>query len=68
VLIVDTGVLVAAADRKDRFHDECAGIVTDDPGSLVTTATVIAEAAYLIGHQLVAMPRLRCTQRSSKAT
>ena len=50
--IVDTGVLVAAADRTDRFHTECVTVVTDDPGPLVTTAMVVAEAAYLFRRQL----------------
>jgi len=52
VLIVDTAVLVAAADRKDRFHGECATLVGEDPGPLVTTAMVIAETAYLMRRQL----------------
>lgn len=51
MLIVDT-VLVGAADRKDRFHAECAALVRDDPGPLVTTPMVIAETAYLIRRQL----------------
>jgi predicted nucleic acid-binding protein len=52
VLVVDTGVLVAAADRTDRFHAECAALVSEDPGPLVTTAMVSAEAAYLMRRQL----------------
>jgi predicted nucleic acid-binding protein len=51
-LIVDTGVLVAAADRSDRFHTECVTVVTDDPCPIVTTAMVVAEAAYLFRRQL----------------
>jgi len=51
VLIVDTGVLLAAADNADPDHLACAEIVatTDE---LVTTHLVIAEAAYLIARQL----------------
>jgi predicted nucleic acid-binding protein len=52
VLIVDTGVLVAAADRTDRHHIRCAEVVTDDPGPLVTTAMVMAEAAYLLEREI----------------
>jgi hypothetical protein len=52
VLIVDTGVLVAAADRTDRHHIRCAEIVSDDPGPLVTTGMVMAEAAYLLEREL----------------
>jgi len=52
MLIVDTGVLLAAADEADSDHAACAKLVEDDPGPLVTTPLVIAETAYLIGRQL----------------
>jgi predicted nucleic acid-binding protein len=52
VLIVDTGVLLAAADNADADHDACAGLLEREAGPLVTTALVIAETAYLIGRQL----------------
>jgi uncharacterized protein len=52
VLIVDTGPLVAAADRADKDHAACRALLEDDEGPLVTTALVIAEAAYLINRQL----------------
>lgn len=52
MLIVDTGILVAAADRTDPHHTDSVSIVTDDPGPLVTTPMVMAEAAYLLGREL----------------
>lgn len=52
MLIVDTGVLLAAADVNDPDHEACAALLLDEPGDLVTTALVVAEAAYLIGRQL----------------
>jgi predicted nucleic acid-binding protein len=52
VLIVDTGVLLAAADVNDPDHATCAALLLGEPGDLVTTALVIAETAYLIGRQL----------------
>jgi predicted nucleic acid-binding protein len=53
VLIVDTGPLVATADRADRDHAACRALLESDEGPLVTTAMVIAEAAaYLIDRQL----------------
>lgn len=52
MLIVDTGVLVAAADRSDRRHDDCAAILDGDAGPFVTTAMVIAETAYLVEREL----------------
>jgi uncharacterized protein len=52
VLIVDTGPLVATADRTDRDHAACRTLLEGDEGPLVTTAMVSAEAAYLIDRQL----------------
>lgn len=52
MLVVDTGPLVAAADRADKDHAACRELLEDDEGPLVTTALVIAEAAYLIDRQL----------------
>jgi predicted nucleic acid-binding protein len=51
LLVVDTNVLVAAADNADPDHVRCvAAIEGEEP--LVTTPLVIAETAYLIGRQL----------------
>jgi uncharacterized protein len=52
VLIVDTGVLLAAVDNADPDHAACAELVNSALEPLVTTALVIAETAYLIGRQL----------------
>jgi predicted nucleic acid-binding protein len=52
VLILDTGPLVATADRADRDHAACRALLESDEGPLVTMAMVIAEAASLIGRQL----------------
>jgi predicted nucleic acid-binding protein len=52
VLLVDTGVLVAAADTDDTHHEPCKALLEGDPGQLVTTAMVIAETAYLLDRQL----------------
>jgi len=52
VLIVDTGPLVATTDRADKDHLACRALLEGEPGPLVTTAMLIAEAAYLIDRQL----------------
>lgn len=52
MLIVDTGVLVAAADRTDPHHDVCAALLDTELEPLVTTAMVIAESAYLLHREL----------------
>ena len=52
MLIVDTGVLLAAADLNDPDHVACARLLEAETGPLVTTPLVVAETAYLIGRQL----------------
>ncbi|MBI2705050.1 MAG: PIN domain-containing protein [Actinobacteria bacterium] len=54
MLIVDTGVLVAAADESDCRHADCAAVLASD-GPFVTTAMVIAETAYLLDRELGAI-------------
>ena len=51
MIIVDTGVLLAAADKADPDHLACVEIV-ETTDQLITTHLVIAEAAYLIARQL----------------
>lgn len=52
MLVVDTGPLVATADSDDAHHAACRDLLEGDEGPLVTTALVVAEAAYLIDRQL----------------
>jgi predicted nucleic acid-binding protein len=51
LLLVDTSVLLAAADTADPDHHSCSEAI-QHAGPLVTTALVVAETAYLIGRQL----------------
>ncbi|MEX2555215.1 MAG: PIN domain-containing protein [Actinomycetota bacterium] len=50
-MLVDTSVLLAAADNADPDHEACAQAVAG-AGPLITTPLVIAETAYLIRRQL----------------
>lgn len=52
MLVVDTGVLLAAADRGDPDHERSAQVLRDAAHPLVTTALVVAETAYLVARQL----------------
>ena len=52
MLIIDTGVIVAAADRNDSHHNQSVELIQQASGPLVTTGLVIAECAYLIQRQL----------------
>ncbi len=52
MLVVDTGVFVAAADLDDANHRSCAALIETHPGPLVTTALFVAESGWLIRRQL----------------
>ena len=51
-MIVDTGVLLAAADEADPDHRACAELLEAATSALRASPLVVAEAAYLIGRQL----------------
>ena len=51
-LIVDTGVLLTAADTADPDHHACAELLESTVSELCVSPLVVAEAAYLIGRQL----------------
>jgi predicted nucleic acid-binding protein len=61
LLLVDTSVLLAAADNADPDHEPCVRAL-ESAKPLVTTALVIAETAYLIGRQLGARAEARFFQ------
>ncbi len=47
LLLVDTGPLVALADRRDRHHASCVGKLKAYPGRLLTTWAVLTEFSHL---------------------
>jgi len=48
VIVVDTGVLLAAVSSTDRHHRESAELLAANAGQLVTPALVIVETAWMI--------------------
>lgn len=53
MIVVDTGVLFAAADRRDGDHVVCAALLDARPSAeLVVPAVVVAESSWLIGNRL----------------
>jgi uncharacterized protein len=48
VIVVDTGVLLAAVSSTDRHHQSSAQLLAQNAGNLVTPANVIAESAWMI--------------------
>jgi uncharacterized protein len=55
MIIVDTGVLYALADRRDAHHKACVSWLAAVPRKLIVPPLVIAEACYLIGKHLGAI-------------
>lgn len=51
MIVVDTGVLYALADRRDAHHRQCARWLATTSEPLVVPPLVVAEACYLIGTQ-----------------
>ena len=52
MILVDTNVLYALADRRDKHHARCAGWLQRTAGVLMVPATVLAETCYLIDRTL----------------
>lgn len=48
MIVVDTGVLLAAVNSADRHHAESAALLREHAGQLVTPSLVIAETAWMI--------------------
>lgn len=48
MLLVDTNIWLAAADRRSDRHQDCAAIVREHRGELAAPVPVIAEASWLI--------------------
>jgi hypothetical protein len=52
-VVVDTGVLLAAADEDDRWHTHASSLLEERPAEqLILPATVAVEAAWLIASRL----------------
>ena len=52
MLIVDTGVLVAAAARRERHHAKCVELLANASPPLVVPMLVVTEAAYFMTERL----------------
>ena len=48
MLLVDTNVWLAAADRRSRHHAECARLIETHRAELASTVPVISETAWLL--------------------
>lgn len=52
MIVVDTGVLVAAVNRRDKFHTSCAAFLDQTTEALVVPAMVVTEVCYMLARPL----------------
>lgn len=51
MILVDSGPLIAAFDRSDDRHKECAALLQDLPDELLVPPTVVAEVCYMVARE-----------------
>ena len=57
MIVVDTGVLYALADKRDAHHAACVDWLSKVSSRLIVPPLVVAEACYLIGRYCGRMSR-----------
>lgn len=58
-VLVDTGPLVALANRRDRWHAPCVAWLKDFQGELLTTWPVLTEFSHLVAQPQAALALYR---------
>ncbi len=58
LLLVDTGVLFALADRRDGWHKKVRVYLESTADTLLAPVTIIPEVAYLLRHRIGAHAEL----------
>jgi uncharacterized protein len=49
VIVVDTGPVIANANRKDVDHARCADLLQNHPGPLLLAQPLLTEIGYMLG-------------------
>jgi predicted nucleic acid-binding protein len=52
VIVVDSGVLIAAADSDDRHHRPCAELLNQHLTELIVPAGVVVEVCWILGRHV----------------
>lgn len=68
MIVLDTGVLVAAVNRRDRLHASCAAFLDKTVEPLVVPAMVVTEVCYLLARPGHGSPALAATFLSALAS
>lgn len=48
MIVIDTGPVMAAANRKDDYHKQCVDLLQGFPGPLLLPAPLITEIGYML--------------------
>jgi predicted nucleic acid-binding protein len=48
VILADTGIFIAATDRDDRHHLECAALVVERADEFIIPHTVVVEVCWML--------------------
>ncbi|UNX56122.1 PIN domain-containing protein [Georgenia sp. TF02-10] len=48
MIVVDTGPIVAAANRKDNYHESCVELLETHPGPLLLPSPLVGEVGYML--------------------
>lgn len=48
MIVIDTGPVIAAANRKDSSHQQCAELLETFPGPLLLPQPLLAEIGYML--------------------
>jgi uncharacterized protein len=52
VIVVDSGVLIAAADVDDNHHQSCARLIAERGSEFLVPATVVVEVCWMLGRHV----------------
>ena len=68
MIVVDSGVLIAAADVDDNHHESCARLIAERGREFLVPATVVVEVCWMLGrHVSVSHSKLLCSIPSPRA-
>ena len=62
-LLVDTGPLVALANKRDKFHLDCSATLKNHSGRLLTTWAVLTEFSHLANSINATLPLYHWIER-----
>jgi uncharacterized protein len=49
MILVDSGILIAAANAEDRYHEASVQLIKNNRGALLVSPLVLTEVCYMIG-------------------